>query len=227
MPRVACQVWVHYSGSASESSNVKNGVHTHCIKTRDSDWSLNGSMISYGQEQTRLKCLCSVSGQGRECPTASLPPGNLWYQRWLFAKCITTLQHTIRFTKRLHTRHLDQDYCTHTNVSGRNHFVCLACSLYMFCAAPPNPPFINAHSDTHTLLLLSPWIFHQSLIFARPGRPEPVQRDANSDPTVLRHRKPVRSLFELFFSFYLSCQSCFHHLGFHLSRTAHNISLHS
>lgn len=150
MPRVACQVRVHYSGSASESSNVKNGVHTHCIKTRDSSWSLNGSIISYGQEQRRLKWLCSVSGQGRECPTASLPPGNLWYQQWLFAKCVTTSQHTIRFTERLHTRHLDQDYCTHTNVSGRNNFVCLACSLYMFCAAPPNPPFIDAHSDTHT-----------------------------------------------------------------------------
>lgn len=66
-----------------------------------------------------------------------------------FAKCRTTLQYTIRFTKRLHTHHLDQDYCTHTNVSGRNNFVCLACCLYMFCAAPPNPPFIDAHSDTN------------------------------------------------------------------------------
>lgn len=208
MPRVACQVQVHYSGSASESSNVKNGVHTHCIKTRDSDWSLNGSIISYGQEQRRLKCLCPISGQGREYHTAVLPAGNLWYQRWLFAKCITTLHLRIRFTKRLHTRYLDQDYCTH-NVSGRNHFVCLACSLYMFCAAPPNPPFIDAQLDTHTHFCYWAPEFFTSHSFLLDLADQNLCRDANSDPTVLWHRKPVQSRFELFFSFYLYVKAAF------------------
>lgn len=38
----------------------------------------------------------------------------------------------------------------HTPMSQEGIIVCLACSLYMFCAAPPNPPFIDAHSETNT-----------------------------------------------------------------------------
>lgn len=138
---------------------------------------------------------------------------------------------TLRLTLRqnaftVNTRHLDHHYCTHANVSGRNHFVCLACSLYMFCAAPPGPPVTDAHIDT--LLLLSPWIFLQSLIFVRPGRPGLVQRDTDSDPQ--RYdigRQCGVSLSRSCVLFYLYGQSCFHYLGLHLSRTAHNFSLHS
>lgn len=150
---------------------------------------------------------------------------------WLFCRIQSNLApcdslYTKTPSPLTHTRHLDHHYCTHANVSGRNHFVCLACSLYMFCAAPPNPPVTDAH--IHTLLLLSPWIFLQSLIFVRPGRPGLVQRDADPEPAALRHRMPVWSLSESFMcSFYLYGQSCFHHLGLHLSRTAHNFSLHS
>lgn len=58
------------------------------------------------------------------------------------------------------------------------------------------------HTQTHTLLLLSPWIFNQ--LFLLDLADQNLCRDTNSDSTVLRHRKPVRSLFELFFSFVMS-----------------------
>lgn len=57
----------------------------------------------------------------------------------------------------INTCYLDHRYCKRTNVSGRNHFVCLACYLYVYCDATPKPPITNAH--VYTLLLLSPWIF--------------------------------------------------------------------
>lgn len=59
-----------------------------------------------------------------------------------------------------HTFHPDHHYCTHANVSGRNHFVCLACS--MFCAAPP----LTLHRCTHThFCYWAPEFFLQSLFF--------------------------------------------------------------
>lgn len=124
---------------------------------------------------------------------------------------------------------LDHHYCTHANVSGRNHFVCLACSLYMFCAAPPNPPVTDAHIHTHTSAtepLNFSSVTHFLLGLANPGlcaerhRPWPPQRyDIGCQCGVSLIRSCVL--------FICTVKSCFHHLGLYLSRTAHNFSLHS
>lgn len=62
---------------------------------------------------------------------------------------------------------------------------------------------MHPQTHTHTRLLLSPQTFHQSLIFARPGRPRTLCREREM-PTlvpVLPCRNPVWSLFELLFFF--------------------------
>lgn len=145
---------------------------------------------------------------------------------FFFAGSRATLHPVTHFTpKRLHTHtsHLDHHYCTHANVSGRNHFVCLACSLYMFCAALPNPPITDAH--IHTPLLLSPWVFfffNHSLLLGLAD-----QDLCRETLTLTLQRYDIGcqcgvSLESFMCSFYLYGQSCFHHLGLNLSRTAHN-----
>lgn len=138
--------------------------------------------------------------------------------------------HTPRLTLRqnaftVKTRHLDHHYCTHANVSGRNHFVCLTCSLYMFCAAPPYPPVIDAH--THFCYWAPDVFLSQSLILFRPGRPGLVQRGADPDPAASRHRVPVWSLSELFFLFVRSKLLSSFRTSPVQRPTAHNFSLHS
>lgn len=215
---------------------MKNGVHTHCIKhkwfwvvfERIKKKKTKKKNCSGWEKISLLWSLCSISGQASERPKCDVcqlsshksPPWQpvVETDMWLFAK--SKQLHNPRLTLRqnvftVKTRHLDHHYCTHANVSGRNHFVCLACSLYMFCAAPPNPPVIDAH--THTLLLLSPWCFSSvNHLFCFGLEDQDLCRETPT-LTLQRHDTGCQCGVSQSCSFYLYGQSCFHHLGHHLS----------
>ena len=143
-------------------------------------WRLSASQISPWQPvvETNLWLFCRIQSNLAPCDS-------------LYAKnAFTVNTHVI----------LDHHYCTHANVSGRNHFVCLACS--MFCAAPP----LTLHRCTHThFCYWAPEFFFSHSFFVRPGQPRTMCGETPTlTPTTLRHRMPVWSLSESFMcSFYL------------------------
>lgn len=97
---------------------------------------------------------------------------------------------------------LDRCYCTHANVSGRNHCVCLAYFFVLFRAAPFQPCSSQQNAHVHSHFCYWAPLNHSRLLGL-------VQRDT------CPHRMSVWSL-SLWITclcyFYLYGQSCFHHL---------------
>lgn len=211
------------------------------LNTSDSQSSLNGSIRGGWEKTVVAPLLCQWSDKWRSqmwclsAKSSQTPPplATCGRNKYDFMpdpeqpRALWLTLHQNAFT--INTRHQDHHYCTHTNVSGRNHFVCLACYLYMFCAAPRKA---SDHRCTCTLTSATEPLSFSSVTHFCFGLADQdfMQRDA--DPVPLqknyRHRMPVWSLSESFMcTFYLYGQSCFHHLGLNLSRTAHKFSLHS